>query len=260
MEQQSGQSTQKVCPRGAGYYMWQTGDTLAGVARRNATTTQAVRLINEGVDFQRIEAGTEICMPSRAQTCLSGTPYTVRQGDTFAGIAQRVGISETELSERNPDVNFNALTVGDVICVPRAEADKPVEDGAGADQNTVPPQPVIPQPVQPGLSCPVGFSARRVQAGESYADLLIDLNVSYKALRTANPTLRPGRLTAGTAFCAPPAGSREACGARRYTVAEGDALALIARRLSTTPGRLLMLNPTLLPTDFSQPGTMICIP
>lgn len=259
MEQQARQNAAGVCPRGASYYIWQTGDTLAGVARRNGTTTQALRLINEGVDFQAIAAGTEICMPSRAQTCQSGMPYTVAQGDTFAGIAQRVGISELELSERNPDVNFNALTVGDVICVPRQAADEPVGDGTANDQNTVTPQPVVPS--APGVSCPIGYTARRVRSGQTYADLLIDLNVSYKALRTANPTLRPGRMTVGAAYCAPPAGSREPCTGRpRYTVAEGDSLARIAARVNTTAGRLLMLNPTLLPTDFSQSGTVICLP
>ena len=92
-------------------------------------------------------------------------------------------------------------------------------------------------------------------------DLLIDLNVSYQALRNANPTLRPGFLVAGTFFCAPPAGSRTACvGNRTYVVQDGDNLNSIARRLGTTNGRMLMLNPTLLPTDFSQAGTTICIP
>ena len=61
--------------------------------------------------------------------------------------------------------------------------------------------------------------------------------------------------------CAPPAGSRTACvGNRTYVVQDGDNLNSIARRLGTTNGRMLMLNPTLLPTDFSQAGTTICIP
>ena len=38
-----------------------------------------------------------------------------------------------------------------------------------------------------------------------------------------------------------------------------ETLAMVAERFRTTPGRLMRLNPTLLPTDFSS-GTIICVP
>lgn len=240
----------RICPRGAGYYIWRSGDTLASVARSNSTTVQAIRLNNPGVDFAAITPGTEVCMPSQSLTCQSGQPYTVQQGETLATIAQKLGMTQLALSERNPDVTN--LTAGDVICIPaETNPSDTVQDGSAADDNTVTPAP--------GLSCPVGYSAQHVRLGQTYADLLVDLNVSYKAMRSANPTLRPGGLVAGTPYCAPPAGIRESC-TRSYAVQEGDTLASIARQLNTTPGRLLMMNPTLLPTDFSQPGMMICIP
>lgn len=262
MEQQGQNMTGRICPRGASYYVWRAGDTIASVARSNHTTVQAIRLINEGMDFQTISAGTEICLPSQSLTCQSGQAYTIQSGDTLAGIAQRLGITELALSERNPDVNANDLMVGDVICIPADTGTSnggPVLDGTGQDDNTVTPQPIVPS--RPALACPVGYSARRVQAGQTYADLLVDLNVSYKAMRNANPTLRPGFMVAGTPYCAPPAGTRETCsGSRSYAIQDGDSLGVIAQRLNTTTGRLLMLNPTLVPTDFSQAGVMICIP
>lgn len=264
MEQQTQNMAGRICPRGASYYIWRSGDTIASVARMNATTVQAIRLINEDINFQTISPGTEICLPSRSLTCQSGQPYTIQAGDTLAAIAQRLGVTELSLSERNPDVNANDLRPGDVICVPADAGDSgPVLDGTGQDNNTVTPQrPLQPiTPSRPTPACPIGYSAQRVRAGQSYADLLIDLNVSYKAMRNANPTLRPGYMVAGTAYCAPPAGTRETCsGSRNYSIQDGDTLAGIARRLNTTAGRLLMLNPTLLPTDFSQVGVVICIP
>lgn len=255
MEQQN-----RICPRGASYYIWRTGDTLASVARANSTTVQAIRLNNTSVDFATIVPGTEICLPSHILTCQSGQPYTVQQGESLASIAQKLDITELALSERNPDIT--SLTAGDVICIPaESNPSDTVQDGTAADDNTVTPstplQPIVP--MNPTISCPVGYEAHRVQAGQTYADLLIDLNVSYKALRSANPSLRPGGLVAGTLYCAPPAGARESC-SRSYAVQEGDTLASIARQLNTTAGRLLMLNPTLLPTDFSQVGLVICIP
>lgn len=256
MEQQN-----RICPRGASYYIWRSGDTLASVARGNSTTVQAIRLNNPGVDFSTIAVGTEICLPSRSLTCQSGQPYTVQSGETLSSIAGKLGITELALSERNPDITD--LTGGDVICIPaESTPNSPVQDGTGSDNNTVAPstplQPITP--MNPSISCPVGYQAHRVQAGQTYADLLTSLNVSYKAMRNANPSLRPGSLVAGSLYCAPPAGTREVCSQHRsYAVQEGDTLSSIAQAQNTTPGRLLMANPTLLPTDFSQAGTIICI-
>ena len=260
MEQQRQEMPGRICPRGASYYLWKENDTLTSVAQANSTTAQALTVINPDVNFQTLTPGTEICMPSRSLTCISGQPYTVQSGETFYTIAQKLGISDLELRERNPDVSPARLSAGQVICIPASEQSSgPVLDGTAQDNNTVPPQPIAP--VRPTVVCPAGYAAQRVRAGQSYADLLIDLNVSYKAMRAANPTLRPAYMVAGTPYCVPPAGAREACSPRSsYTIQEGDTLASIARRLNTTAGRLLMLNATLLPTDFSQPGVVICIP
>lgn len=208
MEQQPQNNASRICPRGASYYIWQEGDTLAALAQRNGITVSDIESFNPDIPFQSITAGTEICLPAAVITQPNG----------------------------------------------------PVLDGTGQDNNIVTPLPPI-VPTRPTISCPIGYSAQRVRSGQTYADLLIERNVSYKALRNANPTLRPGSMVAGTVYCAPPAGTRETCtGSRSYTIEDGDNLSGIARRLNTTTGRLLMLNPTLLPTDFSQPGIVICIP
>jgi LysM repeat protein len=93
-----------------------------------------------------------------------------------------------------------------------------------------------------------------VQPGDSIESLLIRYDVSYRALRAANPSLtdppRPGQRV-----CVPPAGSR---GCRSYQLARGDTLERAAARLRTTPGALLRLNPTMAPRDFTQ-GRIICI-
>ena len=79
-------------------------------------------------------------------------------------------------------------------------------------------------------------------------------------MRTANPRLSPGYLVVGQRYCAPPSGTRQVCqNLRTYTILPGEDLETIAADLRITKGRLLSLNPTLLPTDFTE-GTVICIP
>ena len=94
MEQQGRRAIGRVCPRGAESYTWQEGDTAERIARTYATTVQALQVINPGVDFATLTAGEEICLPNFIYTCISGQPYVVEDGDTFASIAARLDITE----------------------------------------------------------------------------------------------------------------------------------------------------------------------
>lgn len=268
----------RICPRGASYYTWQEGDTLQSVAHQAGTTVQAMQLINPNVDFSAIAAGTEICLPSQVFTCVSGMAYSVRAGETFTSIAEDFGITPYELAERNPGVDQNALTVGQVLCVPFMTGGN-TGTGSTDDQPAEPNTPILPtpslpstpvrptQPVQPTQpsqpsdnTCPAGYTRDFVRSGQTYADLLLRHNVSYRAMRTANPRLAPNYMVVGQSYCAPPTGTRQTCtGLQTYTIQPGEDLETLASDLRTTKGRLLALNPTLLPSDFSS-GTVICIP
>ena len=264
----------RICPRGASYYVWKAGDTAQAVAQASGTTVQALQVLNPDVNFATLPAGTEICLPSQSYTCISGAPYTVQPGDTFTSIAAALGITTYELLERNPGVAPDNLMVGQVICVPFASSDADPGDGQPAQPDTPdlptptqpsqpsrptqPTPPVVVIPTQP--ACPAGYTRTAVTAGETYADLLVKHNVSYRAMRTANPRLTPGGLIAGQTYCAPPHGTRAVCtGTQAYTVLAGETLDTIAADLGVSRGRLLSLNPTLLPSDFAQ-GAVICIP
>lgn len=262
----------RICPRGASYYTWQEGDTVASVVQANGTTRQALTLINPDVDFATIAPGTEICMPSQSYTCISGMAYSVRAGDTFSAIAEMFGISTLELQERNPGVDPDRLMVGQVLCVPFVN--ESTNDDPYLPTPSLPADPYLPTPSLPSQpstppviiypstpnTCPSGYTRDIVRAGQTYSDLLVRHNVSYRAMRSANPRLSPSYLVAGTAYCAPPSGTRQTCtGLKTYTILPGEDIDTLARDLRITRGRLLSLNPTLLPSDFSS-GTVICIP
>ncbi|MEG1813363.1 MAG: LysM peptidoglycan-binding domain-containing protein [Clostridia bacterium] len=154
METQNiGQGAGRICPRGASRYTWQFGDTLDGLALANGVTQQAIRLVNEGLDFNQIQAGDTVCVPPRQLTCVSGSLYTVRRGDTFTSIAERYGISTLELSERNPYVDQYNLAVGQTLCVPRQNRPVPPPVGPGTPVPPIAPPPPITPPSPPG---PVG--------------------------------------------------------------------------------------------------------
>lgn len=259
----------RICPRGASYYTWKAGDTVQSVAQAAGTTVQALQVLNPDANFATLPAGTEICLPSQSYTCISGQAYTVQPGETFTSIAAKLGISVYELAERNPGVSPDNIVVGQVLCIPQAAGEP------DADQPAAPDTPILPTPSlpsSPGASrppvviippqpvCPAGYARDTVAAGQTYADLLIKHNVSYRAMRTANPRLSPGYLVAGTAYCAPPHGTRETCtGLQPYTLKAGETLDTLAADLRTTKGRLLSLNPNLLPSDFTE-GAIVCIP
>lgn len=228
-----------TCPSGAGTYVWQSGDTIASVALRFGTTEEALAEMNGSADLAGLRAGERICVPSQQAACPAGEFYTVRRGDTFQSIATAHGIGTWALSEHNPYVDPSELVVGQVLCVPTA-------DGARGEAGT--------------RACPQGYTAGVVADGQTYADLLIQYGISYRAFRLANPAILPDRMTPGQAYCVPPEALRGLCaGGEGYVMAVGETLASVASRFGVTPGRMLRINPDLAPGDF-VPGRAICAP
>lgn len=54
----------------------------------------------------------------KPKTRTSGGTYTVRPGDTPSGIAEKENVAVDELLAANPDVNPDALAVGDKLKLP----------------------------------------------------------------------------------------------------------------------------------------------
>lgn len=109
--------------------------------------------------------------------------------------------------------------------------------------------------------CPEGYRRGSVRNNQSFTDLLLENNVSYNAMRAANPGLPTTRIAPGTVYCAPPSGSRRVCtyGSRSYVMSQGETIYTLVRTLGISAGRLLAANPNLAPGDF-LPGRVICLP
>ena len=143
---------------------------------------------------------------------------------------------------------------------PEADADsQPAQPGEGPVQ--LPTPEVSPAPVIPVRFCPVGYGVGVVQNGQTFADLLIQHNVSYQAMRSANPSLPVTRLPPGTRYCVPPSGSRRLCpsGSRSYVMGQYEDLTTLTELFGVSPAVFLTLNTQLAPGDFTA-GRVVCVP
>lgn len=123
----------------------------------------------------------------------------------------------------------------------------------------------LPTPSLPGggvvYRCPLGYTAKVTTGSQTFTDLLLENNVSFRAMQLANPNLPTSRLAPGTPYCAPPANARRLCprGMRSYAMGVGESLTTLVETEGLSPALILAANPTLAPGDFS-PGRVICLP
>ncbi|MGN0971475.1 MAG: LysM peptidoglycan-binding domain-containing protein [Aristaeellaceae bacterium] len=186
--------------------------------------------------------------------------YTVRRGDSFYLIAHRLGVPLRDLLDANSDVNPARLMVGDVLCIPMEEDDRPPEP---TPEPEAPSEPAdepgdLDQPATPGeAACPEA-ERRTVREGETLADIQLAEDVTLHTLEAANPGADLEQLTPGQTLCVPR--EKVPCGTPTVmTLTAGDNLERVALRLNTSVGALLRANPCLAPSDFME-GAVIHVP
>lgn len=207
--------------------------------------------------------------PPQEKVC--GYEYTVRRGDSFYIIANRLGVPLRDLLEANSDINPARLMVGDVLCIPMEEDDSPQEEAPAPETPTVPETPTAPEtpPVEelPGEVLPdmdenldapavdegmnVCPDANRytVAQGETAADVQLRANINRYTLQNANPSTDLDALHAGQVLCVPT--ENTACPtATTYVLQAEDTLESIALRVNTSLAALLRANPCFAPSDF----------
>lgn len=109
-----------ICPGGNTYTVG-PGENAQQIAQFFNVSITALVQANPGVDLMNLYAGQIICLPIPAPPiyCPEGSIlYTIRPGDTFYSIAQRVTTTVAAIMQANPGINPNALLVGQQICVP----------------------------------------------------------------------------------------------------------------------------------------------
>ncbi|WP_246579258.1 LysM peptidoglycan-binding domain-containing protein [Alkaliphilus flagellatus] len=224
-----------TCPMGTTSYMIKAGDTFYSIAIRYNTTVAALIAANPNVNPNALCIGQIICIPIPFPPCPGGNYYTIRAGDTFFSIARRFNVSLDALLNANPNVNPDALYIGQVICIP----------------GPTPPPPV---------TCPAGTMPYIIRAGDTFFSIARRFNVSLDALIAANPNVDPDNLMIGQRICIPgPTPPGCPAGTTPYTIRSGDTFFLLAQRFNTTVEAIQRANPGVDPNNL-QIGQVICMP
>lgn len=160
------------------------------------------------------------------------TPYIIRLGDTFAGLAQVFNTSLSQLLALNPGIDLSSPEVGMQICIPSGSALQ---------------------------TCP-GGNTYTVKEGDTINTIALFFNISVFDLLIANPEINQFSVTPGQILCIPVVGGTVCSfGSIPYTIRRGDTFYSIAQRVNTTVDALKAANPNVNPEALLV-GQNICIP
>ncbi len=165
---------------------------------------------------------------SNSAISASGSTYTIRDGDTLAGIASRLGIALEDLTAANPGVDPGALRVGQSIKLP-------------ANQDAPPPA---------ATATPATSSATAIAAADTPAP---------EATEPPPPEATATEAPASPTAPAPDSTATPSSVGQSYTVKDGDFPATIAEAFGISVEELLAANPGIDPTDMHI-GDVIIIP
>jgi LysM repeat protein len=138
--------------------------------------------------------------------------YTVRAGDSLAGISERFGFTIEELIAANPGIEDRGLQAGDVINLPLAPGDVPTPAPATATPEPpeaaptdAPPEPsATPQP--PAETTPSATGQTYVvKSGDIPVTIAEQFGITVEALIAANPGIDARNLQVGQTLIIPPA-------------------------------------------------------
>ncbi|ANE44666.1 peptidase M23 [Deinococcus puniceus] len=130
----------------AATYRIKPGDTLSGIAVRAGVTVAQLRAANPALrDANSVQAGRVLTLPGRV---LPATRYRVKAGENLTVIAQRVGLTLTQLVRANPKyAGGKPVWVGAIIQIPARTV--AARTGTAA---TVRPAAIRVNPVSPASS------------------------------------------------------------------------------------------------------------
>ena len=144
-----------------------------------------------------------------------GSTYTIRSGDTLAGISERFGISLEDLLAANPGINPSALQSGDNVRLPTGTEPPPPEPTAteGPAESPEPEETEAPteEPAAEATEEPAesatpaaGVQTYTVQEGDIPVTIAEQFGITVEELLAANPGINANNLQIGQVLNIPP--------------------------------------------------------
>jgi len=107
------------CTKGKPYTI-KPGDTFYRLSRRFNVSLDDLVKINPRIDPDRLLVGQTICIPTPTVCPEGADTYIVKSGDTLYKIAEELNTTIESIINLNPDIDPEALEVGQKICIPEA--------------------------------------------------------------------------------------------------------------------------------------------
>ncbi len=203
-------------------YQVRRGDTLSAIARRYRTSISHLKQLN-GLRSDTVYVGQRLLVEQRTQR----TPvpaaerpgeYVVRSGDTLSGIAQKYGLSISELKRMNGLSGTN-IRVGQKLKLSRARTSSSRPETAAGSSSTY-----------------------TVQRGDSLGLIAKRFGTSVSALKAANG-LRSNLIHKGQKLQLPTSGARSTVRRSQiHIVQAGESLWSIAKRYGVSISALKSKN------------------
>ncbi|AHE96170.1 hypothetical protein THERU_05335 [Thermocrinis ruber] len=221
-------------------YKVKKGDALQSIAEKFGVDVQELKSFNN-LKSEKIIEGQEIKIPAKGtakkqkkETQEYGT-YVVQKGARLEHIAKKLGVSQRELEELNPELKGKWLTKGTVVKVPKQEQKKEKREEK--------------------------YTVYKIKKGGRLEHVAERLGVPKEELERLNPELKGKRLSAGTEVKVPVKAERKEPKVpyKTYVVQRGAKLEHVAKKLGVSQRELEELNPELKGKWLTK-GTVVKVP
>jgi murein DD-endopeptidase MepM/ murein hydrolase activator NlpD len=222
-------------------YKVKKGDTLYSIAEKFGVDVQELKSFNN-LKSEKIIEGQELKIPAKStakkqkkETQEYGT-YVVQKSAKLEHVAKKLGVSQRELEELNPELKGKWLTKGTVVKVPKQEQKKEKREES--------------------------YTVYKIKKGGRLEHVAKSLRVSQKELERLNPGLKVKWLSAGTEVKVPVKVKKEEepkVSYKTYVVQKSAKLEHVAKKLGVSQKELEELNPGLKGKWLTK-GTVVKVP
>lgn len=231
-------------------YRVKSGDSLKKIGERHGLYWRDIAKWNQIDPTASLYVGTPLYLydaklPKRVEKPKEKpTQYRVQAGDTMIGVANKFGMSASQLAKRNGMKALDDLIIGKTLTL--------VDSGKGNPQNKD--SKASAKPAKASKTVAKKPTTYQVQAGDGLIQLAKRFGVSTKALADANGLSPTKDLYVGQSLKVPVAGTTASKSARQtektqskkkptsYVVESGDTMIYVARKFGLSTNKLATLN------------------